>query len=195
VKNSQKKIGITGNIGSGKSSICHIFEALNIPVYYADIKAKELINKNPEIISVYKKVFGNDIFFNGQLNTKSAAEKIFKQKEILNEIEAVVHPAVIKDFMQWSENQQSLLVIYESAILFESRYYDFLNKIIFISAPENLRIKRVMNRDNVSKNDVINRINNQWSEEKKISLCDYVIVCNDVIPVIPQVIKIYNDII
>jgi dephospho-CoA kinase len=192
---NQTKIGITGNIGCGKTSVCRIFEALNIPVYNSDIKAKKLIHTNPEIISLYKQIFGNNIYINGQLNTQLVAEKIFKQKEILNEIESVVHPAVIKDFIQWTEKQQSLFVLYESAIIFESGYYNFLDKIIFISAPENLRIKRVISRDKVSENDVINKIKNQWSEGKKILLCDYIIVCDDVIPVIPQVIKLYNNLI
>ena len=190
MNNNQIKTGITGNIGSGKSSVCRIFEALNIPVYYSDIKAKELIHTDSEIISVYKRIFGKDIYINGQLDTKHVSEIIFKDKKILKEIESVVHPAVIKDFIRWADECQSHLVVYESAILFESGYYNFLDKIIFVSAPENLRIKRVMKRDNVSKNEVCSRINNQWSEEKKISLCDYVIVCDDVIAVIPQVLKL-----
>ena len=193
MNNNQIKTGITGNIGSGKSSVCRIFEALNIPVYYSDIKAKELIHTNTEIISVYKRIFGKDIYIDGQLNTKYVSEIIFKDKQILKEIESVVHPAVIKDFIKWADKSQSPHVVYESAILFESGYYNFLDRIIFVSAPENIRIKRVMKRDNISKEDVYLRINNQWSEEKKISFCDDIIVCDDVMPLIPQVIKLINN--
>jgi len=186
------KIGITGNIGSGKSTVCRIFETLKIPVYYSDNKAKELIHTNPEIISAYKQFFGNDIYNKGQLDRKRVSETLFKQKELLKNIEAVVHPAVVEDFQQWTCKQQSPFVLYESAIIFESGYYDLLDKIIFVSAPENLRVKRIMKRDGVSKENVYARIDNQWKEEKKIPLSDYVITCDDVNPLIPQVLELYN---
>jgi len=190
-----QKIGITGNIGSGKSAVCRIFEALDIPVYYSDIKAKELINTDPEIISVYKKKFGDDIYIKGQLDRKRVSETLFKQKELLKDIEAVVHPAVIKDLEEWTHKQKSPFVLYESAIIFESGYFDFLDKIIFVSAPENLRIKRIMKRDGVSKENVYARIENQWYENQKIHLCDYIIVCDDIKPLIPQVLELYNNIV
>ena len=191
----QKKIGITGNIGSGKSTVCHIFEALKIPVYYSDIRAKELIHSDFEIISVYKRIFGNDIFVDEQLDRKRVSETVFKHKELLNEIEAVVHPAVVKDFEKWAQKQHSSFVLYESAIIFESGYYDFLDKIIFVSAPENLRVKRIMKRDGISKENVFLRIENQWKEDKKIPLSDYVLVCDDTNPLIPQVLELYDKII
>ena len=193
MQNSQIKIGLTGNIGSGKSTVCQIFEAFNVPVYYSDIKAKELIQTDTVLISFFRKIFGNDIYTNQQLDTKKVSEIIFKQKELLQEIENAVHPAVMKDFERWTQNQKTSIRIFESAILFEKGYFQFFDKIIFISAPEKLRIERVMNRDSLTKKEVINRINNQWKEEKKISLCDYVIVCDDVSPVIPQFLNIFKN--
>jgi len=188
-----QKIGVTGNIGSGKSTVCRIFETLEIPVYYADAMAKKLINSDPEIMSAYRRIFGNGIYIDGQLDRKRIADLIFEDKSLLSEIENIVHPAVYKDFEQWSEKQESTIVMHEAAILFESGGDVFVDKIIFVSAPENLRIERVMKRDGLSEQEIRNRIKNQWSEERKIPMSHYVIKCDGCTPVILQVLEIYND--
>lgn len=193
--NKKFKIGITGNIGSGKSTICHVFEVLNVPVYYSDLRAKKLINSDPEIMSVYKRIFGSGIYIDGLLDRKQVAETLFNNKKLLKEVEIAVHPAVMQDFDRWNEEQQSRFVLYESAILFEKGNNRFMDKTIFVSAPEQLRIKRVMKRDNVSKEAVYARIRNQWKEEEKIKISDFVIVCDDITPVIPQVLELYDNII
>ena len=189
------KVGITGNIGSGKSMVCRIFETLKIPVYYSDIMAKKLIDSNHEIMSAYKRIFGNGIYIEGELDRKRVAELIFKNKELLSEIESIVHPAVFKDFERWSEEQKSPIVLHESAILFECGGNDFMDKVIFVSASESIRIERVMKRDGLSEQEIRSRIKNQWSEEQKIPLSHYVINCDGSTPVIPQVLEIYSDLV
>ena len=186
------KVAITGNIGSGKSTVCRIFETLGIPVYYSDIKAKKLIDSNHEIMSAYKRIFGNGIYIEGDLDRNRVAELIFKNKELLSEIESIVHPAVFKDFEIWSEEQESPIVLHESAILFECKGNNFMDSVIFVSAPENIRIERVMKRDGLSEQEIRSRMNNQWGEEQKIPLSHYVIKCDGYTPVIRQVLDIYN---
>ena len=188
-----QKIGITGNIGSGKSTVCRVFETLGIPVYYADAMAKKLINSDSEIMSAYRRIFGNGIYIEGQLDRKQVADLIFEDKTLLAEIENIVHPAVYKDFEQWSEKQKSPIVMHEAAILFESGGDKFVDKVIFVSASENLRIERVMKRDGLSEDEIRNRIKNQWSEERKIPMSHYVIKCDECTPVIPQVLEVYGD--
>ena len=188
-----QKIGITGNIGSGKSTVCRVFETLGIPVYYADAMAKKLIDSNSEIMSAYRRIFGNGIYIEGQLDRKRIADLIFEDKTLLAKIEGIVHPAVYKDFEQWSEKQKTSVVMLEAAILFESGGNKFVDKVIFVSSPENLRIERVAKRDRLSEQEIRNRIKNQWSEEQKIPMSHYVIKCDERTPVIPQVLEIYGD--
>ena len=186
------KIAITGNIGSGKSTVCKIFEILKIPVYCSDIRAMVLSHIKPEIISVYKQIFGDDVYSYGFLDRKKVSETLFKQKELLKKVEDVVHPAIIEDFEYWCEEIDSPIVLFESALLFEKDIYKFFDKNILVTAPENIRINRVMKRDNLSEQDVIYRIDNQWSEEKKIPLSNYIIINDDTTAVIPQVLELYK---
>ena len=192
--NNMVKVAITGNIGSGKSTVCRIFETLKIPVYYSDIRAMILAHTDPEIISVYKKLFGSDIYSYGFLDRKKISETLFKQKEVLKEIEAVVHPAIIKDFKIWCDEIDRPMVLFESALLFECSMFHLFDKIILVTAPETLRIKRVMKRDVISEQDVLDRINNQWKEEKKQDLSHYIVRNDETTPVIPQVLEIYDNI-
>jgi dephospho-CoA kinase len=190
---SQKyKVGITGGIGSGKSTVCRIFELLGFPVYYSDIRAKQLIHENDEIITLYKRLFGEDIYATGQLNREKVAEILFNHPTIKKEVEGVVHPIVRDDFNKWAVMQQSDVVLNEAAILFESGSYQLMDAVITVSAPENLRISRVMNRDGITEREIKVRINNQWPDEKKCALSQYVIECDDIHMVVPQVLKIYK---
>jgi len=183
-----QKIAITGNIGSGKSTVCRIFETMKVPVYNSDIRAMILTHIEPQIISVYKQIFGKDIYKYGFLDRKKCAATLFNNRELLKKVEEVVFPAIIKDFETWCEEYEHQTLLFESALLFESKMSKMFDQIIFVSAPEALRIQRVMKRDNISSQEVQNRIDNQWKEKEKIGLCDYVIVNDDIKPVIPQIL-------
>jgi dephospho-CoA kinase len=192
VTSHKYKVGITGGIGSGKSTVCRIFELLGLPVFYSDVRAKELIHENDEIITLYKRLFGDSIYICGQLNRAKVAEILFNNPKIKKEVEDVVHPIVRNDFNKWAEMQRGEIVLNEAAILFESGSYQLMDAVITVSAPANLRISRVMNRDGITEREIKVRINNQWPDEKKCALSQYVIECDDKHMVVPQVLKIYK---
>lgn len=175
-----KIIGLTGGIGSGKTTIAKLFKAEGSPVYIADEEAKKIMQL-PETIHKIKTIFGQEIIENQQINKKKLSEIVFNNPEKLKELNAIIHPLVKKHFDDWVKNQKSLFVIKEAAILFESGSYAYCDKIITVTASEETRIKRVMKRDNCTKEAVLERINNQWSDAQKISKSDYVIVNNDLI--------------
>ena len=170
-----KLIGLTGGIGSGKSTVARMFEEYGIPVYYADDEAKRLMAGSPEIRSALIKTFGDESFKDGELNRKYLADMVFNNPEKLRLINAIVHPAVRKDFENWAKLQKTDWVIQENAILFESGMDKRFDKIISVTAPEVVRIKRVMQRDGVQEQQVLERMQNQWPETEKISRSDYVI--------------------
>lgn len=173
---SMLKIGVTGNIGSGKSQVCLIFNILGIPVYNADIMAKELMIKDKYLISSIKTLIGEDAYFeDGSLNRVVISERVFRDKILLNQLNALVHPAVGKHFVQWTLEQKSAYVIKEAALLFESLSYKELDSVILVTAPEKLRIKRTMSRDGMSEDQVLDRMRNQMSEKEKVALADYLI--------------------
>lgn len=185
-----KTIGITGGIGSGKSTVAKIFVSMGYPVYNSDVRAKKIINSNPEVVRELSNLFGNDIYENNQLNRKKLASIVFQNKEKLAELNAIVHPAVGQDFTNWKSNQNTEIVFKEAAIIFETGIYKSLDKIILVTAPVSTRINRVKKRDNSTKEEIENRIKNQWSDEKKIPLSDYVIDNSGEVLVIPQVLEI-----
>ncbi|KGO90772.1 dephospho-CoA kinase [Flavobacterium suncheonense] len=170
-----KIIGLTGGIGSGKSTIAAYFKKRGIPVYIADEEAKKLMN-TPEVIKKVQTVFDENIIENNQLNRKKIAELVFSSPEQLKKLNSIVHPEVRKHFTDWVEKYKDRpFVIKEAAILFESGTFKDCDKIILVTAPEDVKIDRVMKRDKVSKGQVLERMKNQWSDEKKIPLSDYVI--------------------
>ncbi len=172
------KAGITGGIGSGKSTVCRIFEKLGIPVYYADERAKYLMQHEHHLIDEIRKTFGSDIYDNGKLNRKLLAERVFNDSIKLKQLNALVHPAVFHDTEDWVEEQKALKVPYvlkEAALLIESGSYKSLDKLIVVTAPLEIRIERVMYRDNSTKEEIIARINHQLPDEEKVKLADYVI--------------------
>jgi dephospho-CoA kinase len=187
------KVGITGGIGSGKTTVCKVFEVLGVCVYYADKRAHELIEQHPEIIKAYKKLFGFQAYINGHLNRTLVAQKIFSDTSLLNKVNSVVHPLVREDFGRWLQNKYEPFVLKEAAVLFESGEQNNLDKIILVSAPENLRISRVVERDATNRDMVLKRISNQWTDEQRRPLCDYEIVANDENLIVPQVIRIYIE--
>ena len=170
-----KKVGITGNIGSGKSYVCKMFEKLGIPVFYSDDETKKLY-LIPSVKEQIIKRFGKEVYFkDGTLNRKLLSYHLFKNEEAMKFIESVLYPALNQHFDEWCEQQTSPYVLYESAILFEKNYGKYFDKIIFVSAPEDIRLQRVMKRDDCTEENVRSRMRLQMSEETKISKADFVI--------------------
>lgn len=186
------KIGLTGGIGSGKTTVARVFEALGVPVYYADEAAKRLMNEDKEIIEAVTLNFGKESYINGKLNRPYIASIVFNNKEKLERLNFITHPATIRDANEWMSNQNASYVIKEAALLFESGSSEHLDQIIGVYAPASLRIMRTMERDNISRDEVIKRMNRQIAEEIKMKLCNFVIVNDEQQLVIPQVIKLHE---
>jgi dephospho-CoA kinase len=186
------KIGLTGGIGSGKTTIAKIFELLNVPVYYADEASKRLYHTDKNLIASIKKHFGEDIYTNEQLNRSKLAEIVFNDSDKLELLNQLVHPPTIRDAEEWMNKQTTPYAIKEAALLFESGASQGLDYIIGVQAPSHYRIKRVMERDGMKREEVINRANRQIDEEIKMRLCDFVIVNNDQELVIPQVLELHS---
>jgi dephospho-CoA kinase len=172
-------IGLTGGIGSGKTTIATYIESLGIPVFIADDEAKKLM-QSAEVVAAIKTNFGETIFENGQLKRQELAAIVFSNPEKLNLLNSIIHPAVKKQFGIWLDQYQSEpFVVYEAAILFESGSYKNCDAIIAITAPLEDRIARVMTRDNSLREQVLNRINAQWTDEQRAAKSDYVVENSD----------------
>lgn len=169
-------VGLTGGIGSGKTTVLHLFKEFNVATYIADKEAKQLMNSSSVIKEKLIKEFGEDVYKNNQLNRVYLAEIVFKNKEKLAILNSIVHPEVYKHLDNFiKENSDKDYVVYENAILFENGSDVLCDKIITVTAPINIRIQRVITRDNTTKEEVIKRINNQWFEEKKILQSNYIV--------------------
>jgi dephospho-CoA kinase len=188
-----KKVGLTGNIGSGKSVISKIFDILGVPVYNADTRAKTILD-TPSVINKVVNAFGKNIVdINGKINRKKLASIVFTSKTQLDLLNSFIHPAVIDDFKNWvNKNSSSPYVIMEAAILFETGYYNFFDKIIVVTSTADIRIERVMKRDNISEESVRIRMQNQKSESEIIGNAHFEIVNDNKCLVIPQVLKIHE---
>lgn len=188
-----KKIGITGGIGSGKSTVCKVFEVLGIPVYYADAEAKRLMQHDRLLRISIREHFGHETYdSNGKLNKAFLAGQVFNNKEKLALLNSLVHPVTIRDAEKWAKSQDAPYVIKEAALIFESEAFHHVDKVIGVSAPESLRIKRTMDRDHVSREDVLKRMENQMDETMKMKMCDYIIYNDEQQAVIPQVLKLHE---
>jgi len=187
------KVGITGGIGSGKSTVCKVFELLGIPVYYADTAAKEIMHTDGELKLSIQTHFGENIYGpDGKLDRATLGKIVFNDKERLALLNSLVHPATIKHSDEWSKRQNAPYTIKEAALMFESESFHHLDKVIGVFAPQPLRIQRVMKRDNVTREEVLARISKQIDENIKMRLCDYVIHNDDQQLVIPQVLSIHE---
>jgi dephospho-CoA kinase len=186
------KVGLTGGIGSGKSTVAKIFAALGIPVYYADKRAKELMSTEPELIKEIISNFSENAYSQGKLDSTFLAGEVFQNKEKLSLLNSIVHPFTIADAKKWMENQSSAYAIKEAALIFESGSQGEFDCIIGVEAPQSLRILRTMKRDQVEREKVLERINNQLEESIKMKLCDYVIINDDQSMIIPQVLAIHE---
>ncbi|WP_278035545.1 dephospho-CoA kinase [Flavobacterium nitratireducens] len=170
-----KIIGLTGGIGSGKSTIANYLFSLGYPVYIADNAGRKVMQEQ-EVLDAIKEKFGLEIFENNQLNRAKLAQIVFNDPVQLKALNAIVHPAVRKDFKNWlTQHQESNLVFYESAILFESGSYTDFDNIITVTAPIETRISRVLERDDTDRTQILNRMKAQWTDDERISKSDFVI--------------------
>lgn len=170
-----KIVGLTGGIGSGKSAVLSVFSSFGVPCYESDSRAKILMHEDLELIHQIKTLFGDDIYEDDQLNRSKLADIVFTDKSKLESLNALVHPKVKRDFQSFVNQQNAAYVIKEAAILFETGGAKDCDATILVTAPEKLRIERVMKREKTDVTKIKSRMNHQWSDEKKILLADYVI--------------------
>ena len=188
-----KKIGLTGGIGSGKTSIAQILEAMSYPVYYSDLRAKFLSDEHPAIRQGLIDLLGEEAYIDGTLNRVFVSERIFSKPDLRLKVNEIIHPIVRKDFDDWAEQQTSSLIFNEAAILFETGAYQQFDAILLICAPIDIRIQRVMLRDHCSKASVEDRIQSQWTDEQKRSLTKYCVENDGRQPVLIQLEKILSE--
>lgn len=190
------KIGITGGIGTGKSFVSKIFQTMGIPFYDADKEAKIIMSKNHDIKVALIEAFGHQTYFeDGTLNRKWLSSQVFDNEDKLSLLNGIVHPIVIKAAEDWADSQISVYCLKEAALLFESGSYKSLDAIILVTAPLELRIERVIQRDGVTRDQVLDRINNQMPEEDKMKMADYIIVNDEITALLPQILKIHQNIV
>lgn len=188
-------VGITGGIGSGKTTVCKIFEVLDIPVYYADDRAKWIIHHQAEVVAAIKSQFGEEAYTpEGNYNRTYIANIVFNDQEQLNQLNAIVHPAVFQDGLNWQlEHSDAPYTLKEAALLFETGSYKLLDKIITVTAPESIRIERVMKRDQLDQEAVKARIDKQLPDSEKVAKSDFVIQNFAGLSLIDQVLKIHHS--
>lgn len=186
-------VGLTGGIGSGKTTVAGFFKELGVPVYVADTEARKLMSTSGEIRKEIIKGFGEEAYRNKIPDSKFLAGIVFNDPEKLRQLNSIVHPRVQQHFLQWYKKQKAPYVIREAAILFESGTYKDCHKIITVTAPEALRIQRVMERDKISETMVLERMQHQWPEAKKVALSDFVIENIDINQTVKEVKKIHES--
>ncbi len=189
------KIGLTGGIGSGKSTVAKVFETLGIPVYYADDAAKRVMNENAALRQQIIEHFGEASYEKGQLNRAHISGQVFNNTEKLNLLNTIVHPVTIADAEQWMQQQKTPYAIKEAALIFEANANKQLDYVIGVSAPPDLRLKRVMERDHTTPDKVQARMDKQMNEEEKMKRCDFIIYNNEKQLLIPQVIELHKKLI
>jgi len=187
------KVGLTGNIGSGKTVVSLIFGSLGTPVFHADLEGRKLLEID-EIIDQIRDSFGKGVIsVSGDVLRHKLAEIVFNDQEELDRLNRIIHPAVYRSYDEWCEKyQEEPYTIYEAAILIETGHYKELDKTICVTAPQEIRIRRVMERDKISREQVAQRMANQWDEEKKIALADFIIKNDGSESLIEQVMKIHR---
>ena len=190
-----KIVGLTGGIGSGKSTVLDHFKNLGIKTYSADKAAKKLINSDKGLIKSIKNLFGDNIYENNILDSVKLSKIVFKDPYKLKSLNSIIHPAVAKDFESFIKTKNGVYVVKEVAIIFETNTEHNYNKIILVRAPLEERIKRVILRDNLSREDVMKRVNNQIDDSTIIDNCDYIIENNNLKDLKEKVLKIHRDLI
>ncbi|TLF44950.1 dephospho-CoA kinase [Maribacter aurantiacus] len=170
-----KIIGLTGGIGSGKTTVAKMFEELGVPIYNSDLEAKKLMHTSKTIRKKLVDLFGETAYQDGKLNRSYIAKSVFNDPKLLKRLNKIVHPVVRKHFVKWSETQNAPYVIQETALLFENDAQGLYDKVILVTAPMEVRIKRLLERDNATREEILARMNNQLEDSKKLPLADYVI--------------------
>ena len=188
------KLGVTGGIGSGKTSVCKVFNILGIPVFSADTEAKKVMEVDTGIILKLNAIAQKDLYAGGTLDRTALAKLIFSNHSMLERVNSLVHPAVFSRFNDWVKKQSTPYVIMEAAILFESGGWKMVDRIVTVTAPVEERIERVMSRSNLTKEEVLERIKNQTSDSEKIKHSDFVIDNSEGAMIIPAILKIHSDI-
>lgn len=193
-RNSPFKLGITGGIGSGKTSVCRVFDVLGIPVFSADREASEIMENEGEIKSLLNSITGKNLYTSGSLDRMLLADIIFNDDAVLEKVNSLIHPKVSDHFMKWAVVQESQYVIMEAAILFESGASEFVDRIATVVAPVDQRVERVIQRNKLSKEQVMERIQKQMDDETRMKLSDYIIYNSENDMIIPAILKIHDDI-
>lgn len=189
-----KIVGLTGGIGSGKTTVAGFFRELNIPVYIADEAGKRLMVSSEKIRDEIVDLFGEEAYENNLPNRKYIASKVFNDRDQLDKLNQIIHPAVEKDFQNWIKKQDAPYVIYEAAILFETGSYKKCDFSVLVTAPQKLRIERLQKRDQSTKEEIQQRMDNQWSDEKKAELANFIIENEEMKHTRLQVEHIHNKI-
>lgn len=185
---------ITGGIGSGKTFVAKIFEALQYPVYYSDIRAKQMYFI-PEIKQQIIQILGTEAYINEkEINKKYIASKIFNDKNLLDSVNAIIHQAVQEDFKEFvQQNQYCKIIFKESALIFEAGLQNSCNKIVLVTAPPELKIKRIKEREHLNEEEMFKRMAHQWNDDKKMPLSDYIIVNDEKQELLPQIVNVLAD--
>ncbi len=186
------RVGITGGIGSGKTTVARIFELLGIPVYYADTAAKRLMNDDEDVKNAIIAHFGPGSYKDGRLNRAYISSIVFNDKDQLEKLNAITHPATIRDANEWMKRQKTAYTIKEAALIFESGSVEFLDHVIGVYTPLPLRIQRIMQRDGITREEVAQRMSRQLDENIKMKLCDSVLVNDEQQLLIPQVLALHS---
>ena len=186
------KVGLTGGIGSGKTTVSEVFHSLGIPVYNSDKRAKYLMENDPSLRVAIIQYFGEESYRSEVLNRLYLSEQVFSDKSKLQKLNSIVHPVVGNDFALWCKNQSAPFVLKEAAILIESGAYKGLDKIIVVTASENVRMERVMERDGVKASEVRDRINNQMTDSERLQYADFIIDNDGIQMLISQVKEVFN---
>lgn len=188
------KLGITGGIGSGKTSVCRVFDVLRIPVFSADREAQEIMENDDDIILQINSIVGKDLYKNGSLDRMDLAKIIFNDNSLLVKVNSLIHPAVFNQFTKWVLLQTAPYVIMEAAILFESGAGKYVDSVATVVAPVEQRVKRVIHRNKLSREQVLDRMRNQMDDETRMKLSDYIIHNSENDMIIPTILKIHYEI-
>jgi len=187
------RVGLTGGIGSGKSTVAQVFEVLGIPVFYADDEAKKILNEDEELKEQIVKNFGGESYVDGKLNRSYIASIVFNDKAKLEILNSLTHPATLKRGEEWMNKQNTPYAIHEAALVFEANVKERLDYVIGVFSLEELRIKRVMERDGITRDEVMKRIKRQMNEDEKMKLCDFVLINDEQQLLLPQVLKLHEQ--
>lgn len=191
---SVKTLGVTGGIGSGKTTVCRVFSVLGVPVFSADAEAREVMDIDTGIILRINTIAGKNLYENGSLDRNELARLIFNNERLLEKVNALVHPVVLSRFREWEKKHDVPYVIMEAAILFESGASKIVDRILTVVAPIEERVNRVIHRSNLSREQVMDRMRNQMDDNQRIEGSDYVINNSENDMIIPEILRIHNDI-